>query len=100
MSTYDRYGSYNSATTCYKFSYVIFKLLSTEGFSTKEAKQDLEICDRTCRRMISGIKETYIGEDGQEYVANDSVRFWAGRDVSMMNIAPFRVLQDGTLIAS
>ena len=53
-----------------------------------------------CIAGISGIKETYIGEDGQEYIVNDSVRFWAGRDVSMMNIAPFRVLQDGTLIAS
>ena len=66
MSTYDRYGSYNTATTCYKFSYVIFKLLSTEGFSTKEAKQDLEICDRTCRRMISGIKEAL-----EQFYSND-----------------------------
>lgn len=58
MSHYDRYGSYNTATACYKCTYTLLKLLSPEGFSTKEAKQDLEICDRTCRRMISGIKET------------------------------------------
>lgn len=57
MSHYDRYGSYNSATTCYKCTYILLKLLTQEGFSTKEAKEELEICDRTCRRMISGIKE-------------------------------------------
>ena len=32
--------------------------------------------------------------------ANESIRFWAGRDEDHMRIAPFQVWQDGTLIAN
>lgn len=39
-----------------------------------------------------------VGNDNSGDPAT-SVRFWAGRDADHMQIAPFRVLQDGTLIA-
>lgn len=66
MSTQDRYGSYATTTTCLRCAYIIFKLISPEGFSTKEAKQELEICDRTCRRMISAVKEVL-----EQFYGND-----------------------------
>lgn len=58
-----------------------------------------QIQNGNCIAGISGIKEFSIDDNDEKYVKNDSVRFWAGREASMMNLAPFRVLQDGTLIA-
>ena len=77
MSKYnpDKYGTQTTETKAIKFYYVMFKLLSSDGFSTKEAKEELGISTNTAYRLVSSCKEAlYIvfGDDIQ-VVFNRSV---------------------------
>ena len=50
--------------------------------------------------LINGQSAAGIFGGINSETANESIRFWAGRDEDHMRIAPFQVWQDGTLIAN